>query len=91
MAQTPREPTRRNSYFAPGTRVHTEDRPEETGVVVESDDFYDAMKLRGVAEAQVLVEWPRGGKPVRTWERPDHLVLLPDTAEMQAIRPEVRP
>lgn len=53
--------------FTPGTPVHIAGTPE-VGIVVQSDEWWDTFQLRGVpASAQVLVEWPRGGNPVKHW------------------------
>jgi|GraSoiStandDraft_46_1057282.scaffolds.fasta_scaffold412438_2 hypothetical protein len=55
---------------------------EEVGVVVRSDDYYDTLQLSGVSEsAQVLVEWPRGGKTVRLWEEIRNLVSAEEAAK----------
>lgn len=48
----------------------------EKGVVTESDDWWDTLQLGGVpTSAQVLVEWPRDGNPVRAWARISDLVV----------------
>jgi hypothetical protein len=62
-----------------GSRVRKESGPEEIGVIVRSDDWYDTLQLAGVADsAQVLVEWPRGGNPSRLWEEISDLVKVED-------------
>lgn len=87
MTQNPRGPVPRRNHFAIGTLVQLEGEPE-TGTVVESDDFYDTLRIRGVGDAQVLVEWPRGGYPTRTWELPTNLVILKgQTAEIPQVQP----
>jgi hypothetical protein len=49
-----------------------------TGKVVESDEYLDTLQRRGVPiSAQVLVEWPREGGPVRVWELISTLTLQP--------------
>lgn len=53
---------------APGDRVRKAGS-DEIGVIVTSDDWFDSLRIRNVPEnAQVLVEWPRGGNPLRIWE-----------------------
>jgi hypothetical protein len=53
---------------------------EDTGVVVETDDWYDTLRIRGKAlSTQVLVEWERGENPVRLWELLSDLDFPADT------------
>lgn len=62
---------------SPGMSVRCSDRPE-IGLVVESDDWWDTLLIRGVdISDQVLVEWRRDGQPIRRWERSSLLVQVP--------------
>lgn len=55
---------------------------DEIGIVVRSDDWFDTLTIRGVPEnAQVLVEWPRGGKPVRIWEEIADLIKVEEATK----------
>lgn len=80
----------------PGTTVRLRTGPE-TGTVVDSDDFMDTLRLRGIsASNQVLVEWQIDGRATRIWERITHLEpvlseagaeLPPQTGEKGTSRP----
>lgn len=75
----------------PGNLVRLTAYPDEQpGVVVSSDEWWDALQLRGVsADAQVLVEWMRSGQPVRRWEAAEALEIVPPstpTVETKAVR-----
>jgi len=51
---------------------------EQTGVVVESDDWWDTLLLRGVdISDQTLVEWQSEPVTVRAWERTSQLEQPP--------------
>ncbi|WP_331025623.1 hypothetical protein [Longimicrobium sp.] len=48
--------------------------------MVETDDWYDTLRIRGKAlSTQVLVEWERGENPVRLWELLSDLDFPADT------------
>jgi hypothetical protein len=75
----PTRPTRTTQRPAPGVLVKPENG-EDKGVVTESDSWWDTFQLPGVSStAQVLVEWPRGGNPVRQWVR---------VADLEIVKPE---
>lgn len=77
----PKRPARHNRP-APGTPVQAADHGEEKGVVTASDDWWDTFQLGGTPLAdQVLVEWPRGGSPVRRWELISDLTLPKEGAK----------
>lgn len=58
----------RQTQLKPGVIVRHRQDAAWAGEVRKSDDFYDTLKLRGVADrAQVLVHWPDA--QLCTWER----------------------
>jgi hypothetical protein len=60
--------------------VRRTDDATQRGIVTSSDDWWDTLQLSGVpVSGQVLVEWPRGGNPVRRWELISDLTV--DTKE----------
>jgi hypothetical protein len=78
----------------PGSLVKLRTSPE-TGVVVSSDEWFDSLRIRGVAaQEQVLVEWQIDGRATRLWERTSHLedapapVLSPPTAALPVLAPD---
>jgi hypothetical protein len=84
MTQRPKPPAKKAA--APvgllpraGMTVRLKNYPDEMpGTVVESDDWWDTLLIRGVdISEQTLVEWQRSGQPVRRWERTSQLEQVP--------------
>jgi hypothetical protein len=59
----------------PGMAVRMKGAPQTTGQVIEHDEWWDTLLLRGVDIAdQVLVDWTvPPGPPVVRWERVNQL------------------
>jgi hypothetical protein len=68
-------------HLTPGMAVRLKDGTEDqTGTVVESDEWWDTLLLRGVdISDQTLVEWTIVGLPFRRWER---------TGQLEIVQPE---
>jgi len=78
VAERPDRPTR-TTRIREGVQVKVRDDPQErVGLVVPSDDWWDTLRLRGVAPMhQVLIEWFPEGNTMRLWYR---------TSDLEAVR-----
>lgn len=100
MTQRNRPPTKKFStpqplaYLEPGMTVRHISDPAETGTVVESDEWWDTLLLRGIdISDQLLIEWTVAGLPMRRWERVNQLerVLSVPPAEIDGADGEGAP
>lgn len=87
MTQSPKPPAKKapakppvGLLPRPGMTVRLKSSPDQTGVVRESDDWWDSLLLRGVdISDQVLVDWTvPPGAPVVRWERASLLEQVPE-------------